>query len=215
MLCCGKVCNNEVKKKAIYTGHFFCAPLLSRNDNVHHAEGFCIRTTYTYTHPSASICRQRSILSSLQGGNNNNDNDVASEDSKNQKKTKSDIDNSYSWAELQADEELRQLEFKSSMKRKNMLFLPQRISKAIYTLGWMFVITGIILNSFGFAYVEKPGGGLGIGTLDQREFQREMYRRDDGDTASSKKIGDDAKTISKTNNIAGLGGDAYVKNWLS
>ena len=191
-----------------------CAPLLLLlYDNVHHADGFCIRTTYTYTHPSASICRQRSTLSSLQGGNNNNDNDVASEDSKNPKKTKSDIDNSYSWAELQADEELRQLEFKSSMKRKNMLFLPQRISKAIYTLGWTFVITGIILNSFGFAYVEKPGGGLGIGTLDQREFQREMYRRDDGDS-SSKKIGD-VKTISRTNNIVGLGGDAYVKNWLS
>jgi hypothetical protein len=146
-----------------------CAPLLllltcSRND-VHHAEGFCIRTTYTHT---ASICHRRSTLLSLQEGNqyndnrnNNNNDDVASEDFKKEKKTKSDIDNSYSWAELQADEELRQLEFKSSMKRKNMLFLPQRISKAIYTMGWMFVITGIILNSFGFAYVEKPGGGLG------------------------------------------------------
>jgi hypothetical protein len=77
----------------------------------------------------------------------------------------------------------------------------------------MFVITGIILNSLGFAYVKKPGGGLGIGTLDQRDFQREMYRRDDSDT-SSKKIGD-VKTISRTNNIVELGGDAYVKNWLS
>ncbi len=196
-----------------------CAPLLllltcSRN-GVHHAEGFCIRTTYTRT--AASICRQRSTLLSLQEGNqnnnsnNNNNDDVASEDHKKEKKTKSDIDNSYSWAELQADEELRQLEFKSSMKRKNMLFLPQQISKAIYTLGWMFVITGIILNSLGFAYVEKPGGGLGVGTLDQREFQREMYRRDDSDN-SSKKIGN---TISRTNNIVELGGDAYVKNWLS
>ena len=198
------------------------APLLllltcSWND-VHHAEGFCIRTTYTYTHTAASICHRRSTLLSLQesnqnnNSNNNNNDDVASQDHKKEKKTKSDIDNSYSWAELQADEELRQLEFKSSMKRKNMLFLPQRISKAIYTLGWMFVITGIILNSLGFAYVEKPGGGLGIGTLDQREFQREMYRRDD--STSSKKIGD-VKTISRTNNIVELGGDAYVKNWLS
>ena len=40
-----------------------------------------------------------------------------------------------------------------------------------------------------------------------------MYRRDDGDT-SSKKIGD-VKTISRTNNMVGLGGDAYVKNWLT
>ncbi|KAL7454102.1 hypothetical protein ACHAWC_008521 [Mediolabrus comicus] len=147
------------------------APLLllacSRND-IHHADGFCIRRT-TYT--AALICRRRSTLLSLQEGNqnnsNNNNNDVESEE----KETKTDIDNSYSWAELQADEELRQLEFKSSMKRKNMLFLPQRISKAIYTLGWMFVITGIILNSLGFAYVEKPGGGLGIGTLDQESFK--------------------------------------------
>ena len=183
-----------------------CAPLLlllTCSWNYHHAEGFCIRTTYTHT--AASICRQRSTLLSLQEGNqknnnNNNNSDVESEE----KETKSDIDNSYSWAELQADEELRQLEFTSSMKRKNILFLPQRISKAIYTLGWMFVITGIILNSMGFAYVEKPGGGLGIGTLDQREFQREMYRRDDGDT-SSKKIGD-VKTISRTNNVDELGG---------
>ena len=145
-----------------------CAPLLLllTCSNVHHAEGFCIRTTYTHT--AASVCRQRSTLLSLQEGNqnnndnnNNNNDDVASQDRKTEKKTKVEIDNSYSWAELQADEELRQLEFKSSMKRKNMLFLPQRISKAIYTLGWMFVITGIILNSLGFAYVEKPGGGLG------------------------------------------------------
>jgi hypothetical protein len=144
-----------------------CAPFLllltCSSIDVHHAEGFCIRTTYTQHHTVASICRQRSTLLSLQEGNqnNNDNNNYSNDDAKTETKTKSDIDNSYSWAELQADEELRQLEFKSSMKRKNMLFLPQRISKAIYTLGWMFVITGIILNSFGFAYVEKPGGGLG------------------------------------------------------
>ena len=163
----GKVCD-MVKSRRRPSTLAVCAPLLLllTCSNVHHAEGFCIRTTYTHT--AASVCRQRSTLLSLQEGNqnnndnnNNNNDDVASQDRKTEKKTKGEIDNSYSWAELQADEELRQLEFKSSMKRKNMLFLPQRISKAIYTLGWMFVITGIILNSLGFAYVEKPGGGLG------------------------------------------------------
>mmetsp|Transcript_24676 Transcript_24676/g.37568 ORF Transcript_24676/g.37568 Transcript_24676/m.37568 type:complete len:213 (-) Transcript_24676:490-1128(-) len=95
--------------------------------------------------------------------------------------------NSYSWAELQADEELRQIEFKSSMKRKNNILLPQRISQAVTTLGWAFVIGGFVLNSVGFAWVKDPSGGIGIGTLDERDFQREIVRERRKDIKGEKK----------------------------
>eukprot|EP00580_Thalassiosira_gravida_P012696 CAMPEP_0201629430 /NCGR_PEP_ID=MMETSP0493-20130528/4106_1 /ASSEMBLY_ACC=CAM_ASM_000838 /TAXON_ID=420259 /ORGANISM="Thalassiosira gravida, Strain GMp14c1" /LENGTH=200 /DNA_ID=CAMNT_0048100437 /DNA_START=6 /DNA_END=608 /DNA_ORIENTATION=- len=95
--------------------------------------------------------------------------------------------NSYSWAELQADEELRQIEFKSSMKRKNNILLPQRISQAVTTLGWAFVIGGFVLNSVGFAWVKDPSGGIGIGSLDERDFQREIIRERRKDTEGEKK----------------------------
>ncbi len=80
------------------------------------------------------------------------------------------------WEELSADPELRKIEFDSSMNRKNSLLLPQRISQAITTLAWLFVAGGIILNQFGLAYIKDPSGGIGIGSLDERDFQREVLR---------------------------------------
>ena len=80
------------------------------------------------------------------------------------------------WEELSADPELRKIEFDSSMNRKNSLLLPQRISQAITTLAWLFVAGGIILNQLGLAYIKAPSGGIGIGSLDERDFQREVMR---------------------------------------
>ena len=80
------------------------------------------------------------------------------------------------WEELSADPELRKIEFDSSMNRKNSLLLPQRISQAITTLAWLFVAGGIILNQLGLAYIKAPSGGIGIGSLDERDFQREIIR---------------------------------------
>ena len=103
-------------------------------------------------------------------GSNNGD------ESKNQKDRKDDDDDSYTWAEIQADEELRKLEFDASMKRKNSILLPQRISRAVTTFGWLFVISGFVLNQTGYAWVRDPAGGLRIGTLDERNFQREVLK---------------------------------------
>ena len=72
------------------------------------------------------------------------------------------------------DPELRQMEYDESMKRKKNMFLGQSISSAIQSLAWFFVFGGIILNQLGYAWVKSPSGGLGVGTLDQRDFQREM-----------------------------------------
>ncbi|KAL7552551.1 hypothetical protein ACHAWF_015782 [Thalassiosira exigua] len=82
----------------------------------------------------------------------------------------------YTWAELQADPELSKMEFDSSMNRKNAMLLPQRISQAVTVLAWSFVIGGIILNSLGYAWVRDPAGGIGVGTVDERNFQREVMR---------------------------------------
>ena len=84
------------------------------------------------------------------------------------------------------------------------MLLPQRISQAITTLGWTFVVTGIVLNSLGFAWVKNPEGGLGIGTLDQRDFQREMYRRSSGS--------DDVRSVSRVD--YSVGGEKYIQKWI-
>ena len=43
-------------------------------------------------------------------------------------------------------------------------------------MAWLFVAGGIVLNQLGLAYVKDPSGGLGIGSLDERDFQREVIR---------------------------------------
>merc|ERR1719291_164769 len=85
-------------------------------------------------------------------------------------------DRGYTWEELQADPELRRLELESSRNRENRVFLPERISRAVTTLGWGFVVVGLLLNQFGLAWVRDPSGGVSIGTLDERDFQREVAK---------------------------------------
>ena len=92
----------------------------------------------------------------------NNDPETTEKDTKSTQDKKS---NSYSWEELQADPELSQLERQSSLRRKNAMLLPQRISQATGIVAWTFVIVGIVLNTLGYAYVRDPSGGIGIGTL--------------------------------------------------
>lgn len=167
--------------------------------NLEHCKGFCLGR-------ASKNCQASPLLLLHQESYKNNNND--SEEKNKKEEIDNELSSSYSWAELQADEELRQLELKSSLKQRNNILLPQQISRAIYTLGWIFVITGIILNQFGFAYVQKPGsagGGIGIGTLDQRNFQREVYRQ--------RKDATNNNVISRANdNIAG---DEFSKTWVS
>mmetsp|Transcript_45183 Transcript_45183/g.96133 ORF Transcript_45183/g.96133 Transcript_45183/m.96133 type:complete len:191 (+) Transcript_45183:283-855(+) len=112
---------------------------------------------------------------------------------------------SFTWEELQADAELRKLEFDSSTKRKNNMLLPQRISKAVSTLGWLFVIGGVILEQSGYAWVKSPSGGLGIGTLNERDFQREIMRE------RRKDVGEKKLTLSvPETKIA----NRYVLSWM-
>ena len=110
---------------------------------------------------------------------------------------------------LQADPEWRELEFKKSMQRRNNLFLPQRISAAVTTLGWLFVGGGIILNALGYAWVKDPSGGLGVGTLDERDFQREVIREQ---RRANKEMAEEqpTTTVSKLGNP----NNNYISSWL-
>jgi hypothetical protein len=117
-------------------------------------------------HPHRSVRRQQNM--------NDEDEVEKSEETKNKDGcTKRE---GLTWEELSLDPELRKIEFDSSMERKNSLLLPQRISQAITTLAWLFVVSGIILNQLGLAYVKDPSGGIRIGSLDERDFQREVLR---------------------------------------
>ena len=178
----------------------FAALLLSN------VSGFCTRTYCTTSRASSTI---RSLQESDNNNSNEDDDTIVTN-----KKEKDKYDNSYSWAELQADEELRRAELQSSINRKNNMLLPQRISQAITTLGWTFVVTGVILNSLGLAWIERPEGGLGIGTLDQRDFQREMYRRSSGSSeGGGKKVDASSSIVSRVYNNDGAEG--FIRKWVS
>ncbi len=107
---------------------------------------------------------------------NRNDEDEVEKSEATKKKDGGTKREGLTWEELSADPELRKIEFDSSMNRKNSLLLPQRISQAITTLAWLFVVGGIALNQLGLAYIQDPSGGIGIGSLDERDFQREVIR---------------------------------------
>lgn len=120
--------------------------------------------------PSCDFLHDRRSLSRLYlSGNDEEDGETQADD-------RDDNDDSYSWAQIQADEKLRKLEFDASIKRKNSILLPQRISQAVTTFGWLFVISGFVLNQTGFAWVRDPSGGVRIGTLDERDFQKEIIK---------------------------------------
>jgi len=148
-----------------------CSGFCSRPVSCTRATAVGISTPYT----SQSLRRH---LSSDDNNNNDDDDDDEQKQKSDGKKEKDDTVDGYTWAELQADPELSKFEFKSSMKRKNKMFLGQNISRAITTLGWAFVIGGFVLNSVGYAWVKNPAGGLGVGTLDERDFQREIMREE-------------------------------------
>eukprot|EP00584_Thalassiosira_punctigera_P020145 CAMPEP_0172574598 /NCGR_PEP_ID=MMETSP1067-20121228/136787_1 /TAXON_ID=265564 ORGANISM="Thalassiosira punctigera, Strain Tpunct2005C2" /NCGR_SAMPLE_ID=MMETSP1067 /ASSEMBLY_ACC=CAM_ASM_000444 /LENGTH=199 /DNA_ID=CAMNT_0013367231 /DNA_START=298 /DNA_END=897 /DNA_ORIENTATION=+ len=149
---------------------------------VHCCSGFCLRPGPRTLVLSNGIIGPRvhhQLPRQHQRSNNSNDDDDGVE-----KTDGGDDRDLYTWEELQADPELRKVELDSSMNRKNNMLLPQRISMAVTTLGWMFVIGGVILEQSGYAWVKSPTGGLGIGTLDERDFQMEIMRerrKDEGE----------------------------------
>ena len=120
------------------------------------------------------------------------------------------------WEEMMSDPELRQIEFDSSIKRKNSLLLPQRISAAVTTLGWLFVGFGILLNQLGLAYVQDPSGGIRIGSLDERDFQAEVVRGGRRREAAAAAAAEEEKK-SRYPSISHSGGgakNACVLSWL-
>jgi len=119
----------------------------------------------------------------MSSSDNNNDDDkdtttrsVFEDPMENKRDDKGDERQGLTYDEMMRDPELREREFKASMKRKNQLFLGQTISRAVQTLAWGFVAVGFIANILGYAWVADPSGGLKIGTLEERDFQREMIK---------------------------------------
>lgn len=72
--------------------------------------------------------------------------------------------------------EYAEKERRAARDLNNRLLLPDRIGKAVNTTLYAFVILGIILNIFGFAFVRKSDGSLTIDTIAARRFQNEISR---------------------------------------
>jgi len=72
--------------------------------------------------------------------------------------------------------EIAQKEEEASRRVMNRLTLPDKIGKIINFAAWFFVISSIALESLGYGYVPKEGGGLMIDTLEHRAFVMEMRR---------------------------------------
>jgi hypothetical protein len=113
------------------------------------------------------------------------------------------------WEELMSDPELRQIEFDSSINRKNAMLLPQRISAAVTTVGWLFVGGGILLNQLGLAYVRDPAGGIRIGSLDERDFQAEVVRVGRREAAAAEEKKGRYPSISRSGDWS-----VHVLSWL-
>ena len=158
------------------------------------SKSLCIgkQKCYTIHHPS--------IRRYLAGDDDNNTDTEGEKDDAEERE-------GLTYDELMRDPELRQMEYDESMRRKKNMFLGQSISSAIQSLAWFFVFGGIILNQLGYAWVKSPSGGLGVGTLDQRDFQREMMRGSSRVKGTNEEIPSvPISRIENTNN--------HIFNWL-
>jgi hypothetical protein len=73
-------------------------------------------------------------------------------------------------------QELSFREEKASRELLGRLLLPSRIVQAWTGMVQIFVVIGILLNAFGYGYI-RTEHGIGIDTLEHRQFQIELYRR--------------------------------------
>ena len=181
---------------------------------------FSVRPTLHYKH---KICAQSYNIDtsyarhrhrqSLQRHMSSDDNDddidtttrsVFDDPMENKRDDKGDERQGLTYDEMMRDPELREREFKASMKRKNELFLGQTISRAVQTLAWGFVAVGFIANILGYAWVADPSGGLKIGTLEERDFQREMIKEKRRAEAEKEEV-----ALSRIQSL-----DNHVLSWL-
>jgi len=77
--------------------------------------------------------------------------------------------------------ELSRLEEESSRKNMEQLLFPNRLgaalSSTITALAWVWLLSGVVLNYFGYAYIKNPNGpGITIGTLEDQAFQGEVRK---------------------------------------
>ena len=72
--------------------------------------------------------------------------------------------------------EIAQKEEAASRRVMNRLLLPDKIGKVINFAAWFFVISSIALESMGYGYVPREGGGLTIDTLENKAFVMEVRR---------------------------------------
>lgn len=143
------------------------------------------------------------------------DENNAKEDKKKKENEMREGDDLLTWEQIMSDPELRKLEYDNSINRKNAMLLPQRISSAITTLGWLFVGGGIILNQLGFAYVRDASGGIRIGSLNERDFQLEVVM--EGRAAKKEKEIEEGggRRIDGSNpSVSRSSGDANERRWL-
>ena len=86
------------------------------------------------------------VLQLMNLSNDDNDENTDKDDKLEDFKKEEEQRVGLTYDELMQDPEYRQMEFDESQKRRRSLFLGQDISRAITSLGWLFVIVGIILN---------------------------------------------------------------------
>ncbi|EJK69704.1 hypothetical protein THAOC_09011 [Thalassiosira oceanica] len=138
--------------------------------------GHCSRCSIGFNAPFQGATAVRRDLLQLRNHGDGDETDAANKTERVEGESK-DESNLYTWAELQADPELRE---------------------TVSALGWLFVGCGLILNQFGLAvspqtnsrigstintnygsimqWVPQQSGGIRVGTLDQLDFQKELMR---------------------------------------
>lgn len=72
--------------------------------------------------------------------------------------------------------DLSRLEEEASRKNLERLLLPDRIGQAVTKVAWLFVLSGFVLNIFGYGYVVQANHLIKIDTLENRQFQMEVRK---------------------------------------
>jgi hypothetical protein len=73
------------------------------------------------------------------------------------------------------DAETAQIEQESSRRVRQSLLLPYYIGKAVNLTAYFFIISAIVLNTFGYSYMIQDHW-LTIDTLENRQFHDEIVR---------------------------------------
>eukprot|EP00978_Attheya_sp_CCMP212_P007362 scaffold17121_cov60-Attheya_sp.AAC.1 len=161
------------RRRCNYASLYFA--LLVAGDILNDCKGFVVKPGSVF---AVSSLRQdcRCCIASSAGSFSSTN--IKMGNDRDEKEKEDEDDGLLTWEELSADPKMSQKEQEAANKLAFKFSFPDRIGKAFNAFAVIFLVLGFILNQFGYAYVRNSNGWIGIDTLDRRDFQIEMYKKE-------------------------------------